>query len=153
MSYPLQYNCEGYYDPTRYKAMKNIEKDRAPGKSPDWEYWRGDLYIANLDGIGSEQTGTRPVVVLQNNIGNIYCPTLVVAPITSRSKASPVHYMMPFHPKLHGPATVLLEQITTIDKRRIQKYIGKLNDRQMRGITEKIQTSIGYELPYEVEAP
>ena len=153
MNYPLQYNCEGYYDPTRFEAMKNIEKNRSPGKTPDWEYWRGDLYIANLNGFGSEQTGTRPVVVLQNNVGNIYCPTLIVAPITSRCKVSPVHYMMSFHPALHGPATVLLEQITTIDKRRVQKYIGKLSDWHMRGITEKIQVSIGYELPYEVEAP
>ena len=51
----------------------------------DWIYRRGDVYLANLDPyIGSEQGGTRPVVVLQNNTGNFYCPTLIVAPITSK---------------------------------------------------------------------
>ena len=56
----------------------------------EWEYLRGEVYLADLNPYrGSEQGGTRPVLVLQNNVGNIYCPTLIVAPITSRFEKKP----------------------------------------------------------------
>ena len=60
---------------------------REPGKTKDWVYRRGDIYLANLNPFtGSEQGGTRPILVLQNNDGNIYCPTLIIAPVTTRLK-------------------------------------------------------------------
>ena len=63
------------------------EGHRDPCRSEDWIYRRGDIYLANLNPFkGSEQGGTRPVLVLQNNDGNYYCPTLIVAPITTKLK-------------------------------------------------------------------
>ena len=62
----------------------------------NWSYRRGDVYLANLNPVqGSEQGGIRPVLVLQNNVGNLYCPTLIVAPITSKLQKKPnqpTHY-------------------------------------------------------------
>lgn len=88
-----RYNSERYPDMTCFLALRNIErnerKERRYRMKENWIYRRGDVYLANLDPyIGSEQGGTRPVVVLQNNTGNYYCPTLIVAPITSKSEKS-----------------------------------------------------------------
>ena len=85
-----RYNSERYPDMTCFLALRNIErnerKERRYRMKENWIYRRGDVYLANLDPyIGSEQGGTRPVVVLQNNTGNYYCPTLIIAPITSKA--------------------------------------------------------------------
>lgn len=123
----------------------------------NWCYKRGDLYYANLNPYqGSEQGGTRPVIVLQNNVGNIYCPTLIVAPLTSKiaeKKKLPTHYLVEDIPKLATSSLVLLEQIKTIDKSRIISYIGKVSGEQMRGIEDAMQISLGIYIPAEVEAP
>ncbi len=123
----------------------------------DWIYRRGDIYVADLDPyIGSEQGGTRPVVVLQNNTGNYYCPTLIVAPITSRyykKTDMPTHYHVKQTEGLEVPSVVLLEQIKTIDKRRVRRFLGKMSRRQMEEIGEVIETSLGLYVPEDVEAP
>ena len=121
----------------------------------DWIYRRGDVYLANLDPyIGSEQGGTRPVVVLQNNTGNFYCPTLIIAPITSRKKRpQPTHYYAEHIYGLDVPSIVLLEQIKTIDKQRVKKYMGRMTRQQMDEIGEAIETSLGLYIPEEMEAP
>ncbi len=123
----------------------------------DWIYRRGDIYVADLDPyIGSEQGGTRPVVVLQNNTGNYYCPTLIVAPITSRyykKTDMPTHYHVKQAEGLDVPSVVLLEQIKTIDKRRVRRFLGKMSRRQMEEIGEVIETSLGLYVPEDVEAP
>ena len=119
-----RYNSERYLDMTCFLALRNIErnerKERRYRMKENWIYRRGDVYLANLDPyIGSEQGGTRPVVVLQNNTGNYYCPTLIVAPITSKAgkkPSQPTHY---YAERIHGlelPGMVLLEQIKTIDR-------------------------------------
>lgn len=115
------------------------------------------IYLANLDPyIGSEQGGTRPVVVLQNNTGNYYCPTLIVAPITSKAgkkPSQPTHY---YAERIHGldlPGMVLLEQIKTIDKRRVKKYLGRMTRQQMDEIGEAIEEALGLYVPEEMEAP
>ena len=123
----------------------------------DWIYRRGDVYLANLDPyIGSEQGGTRPVVVLQNNTGNFHCPTLIVAPITSKEnkkRSQPTHYYAEHIHGLDVPGIVLLEQIKTIDKRRVKKYMGRMTRQQMDEIGEAIETSLGLYVPEEMEAP
>lgn len=158
MNYQERFNCERYLDMTAFLAMRNIEKqERRKQMKEDWIYRRGDVYLANLDPyIGSEQGGTRPVVVLQNNTGNFFCPTLIVAPITSRThkKANlPTHYHIENIQGADCSGTVLLEQIKTIDKRRISKYLGKMSRRQMDEIGEVIETSLGLYVPEEMEAP
>ena len=122
----------------------------------NWTFKRGDIYRANLNPyFGSEQGGVRPVLVLQNNIGNIYCPTLIVAPLTSyiKKKDQPTHYILEDVEGLYGPSMVLLKQIKTIDKRRVLAYKGKISKEQMREIDEAILISLGFSIPEEVEAP
>lgn len=110
-------------------------------------YLRGDLYYADLGrGIGSEQQGNRPVVIIQNNVGNKHSPTVIVAAISSKVgvKAKlPTHYYMEAVSGLGCPSLVLLEQIRTIDKRRLSNYIGRLDDRHIRGINHALAISIG----------
>lgn len=90
---------------------------------------RGEIYLADLGTrFGSEQGGIRPVLILQNNLGNIYCPTLIVAPLTTQTGKKPnqpTHYKLAGDGKAIRPSTVLLEQITTIDKRRVAKRLVK----------------------------
>lgn len=123
----------------------------------NWNYRRGDIYRANLNPYrGSEQGGTRPVIVLQNNIGNYFGSTLVVAPLTSkvrRKKTLPTHYVIKNVPELTEESLVLLEQITTIDKSRVIAYIGKISREEMTEIEKAIKISLGFEIPAEIEAP
>lgn len=123
----------------------------------NWSYKRGDIYKANLNPFkGSEQGGTRPVVVLQNNIGNIFSPTLVIAPLTSKvyNKSDiPTHYIVRDVPQLSEESLVLLEQIKTIDKQRVIEYIGRVSKEDMKGIEEALRVSLGIEIPAEIEAP
>jgi len=110
------------------------------------EIKRGDMYFADLNPtVGSEQNGYRPVVVIQNNVGNKYSPTVVIAAITSKPKKQST---MPTHCPVAGggleaPSVALLEQIQTIDKRRLDRYIGQLNENSMKGIDRAIAVSLG----------
>ena len=121
------------------------------------EYRRGDLFLADLEPhFGSEQGGTRPVVVLQNNIGNIYCPTVIVAPITSRcwkKPRQPTHCVLQDTEGLCEEVMVLAEQIRTLDKARLRQYLGHLTDDQMQSVNDAVISSLGLEIPWAVEAP
>ena len=90
---------------------------------------RGDLYLADLSfAVGSEQTGVRPVLIIQNNKGNKYSPTTIIVCLSSKihSKAKiPTHYLLPELNGLKYPSMVLCEQIKVIDKDRLIKKIGK----------------------------
>ncbi len=119
------------------------EGRRDPCRSEDWIYRRGDIYL------------TRPVLVLQNNDGNYYCPTLIVAPITTKLKKlnMPTHCYFEKVRGLAEPSMVSLEQIKTIDKCRIEKYLGKMTREQMTKVEDAIRESLGMEIPECVEAP
>lgn len=108
---------------------------------------RGEIYIADMCmNIGSEQGGVRPVLILQNNKGNKYSPTTIVASITSRvgtKKYLPTHFYLPDGLGLKYRSIVLLEQIRVIDKSRLIHKIGKVPQRTMRIIDKKIMTSCG----------
>ena len=110
-------------------------------------YLRGDMYYANLgDGIGSEQKGYRPVLIIQNNTGNKHSPTVIVAAISSKVgvKAKlPTHYYIGAVSGLQMPSIVLLEQLRTIDKKRLDAYIGKLPDQHICGINHALAISVG----------
>jgi mRNA interferase MazF len=110
------------------------------------EVKRGEMYYADLSPtIGSEQSGIRPVLIIQNDVGNRHSPTVVVAAITGKSKktAMPTHYLLPAGNGLEFPSQVLLEQVRTIDKARLQGYIGTLDDTTMKGIDRAIAVSMG----------
>ena len=93
-------------------------------------YSRGDMYYANLGkGVGSEQEGYRPVVIIQNNVGNRFSPTVIIAAITSKVGVKPrlpTHYFIDSEDGLELPSVILMEQLRTIDKHRLGKYIGHL---------------------------
>ena len=110
----------------------------------DWVYRRGDLYLADLSPVtGSEQGGVRPVLVIQNNIGNFYAPTLIVAMITTKKKTlQPTHYRIEKLHILPHPSIALLEQLRTIDKHRIMQYLGKLDEKEMVEIDEALLVSL-----------
>lgn len=108
---------------------------------------RGDIYYADLSPVvGSEQGGIRPVLIVQNDVGNKYSPTVIAAAITSRiNKAK-----MPTHIELcareyglNKDSVILLEQIRTIDKQRLREKTGKLDDRLMNKVNNAISISFG----------
>lgn len=106
---------------------------------------RGNIYFADLDPIkGSEQGGYRPVLIIQNNIGNEYSPTVIVAPITSRPKTKlPTHVPVKEMKGLEKNSAVLLEQVRTLDKNRLDDYLGSLNRYAMAKVDEAIRISMG----------
>lgn len=102
---------------------------------------RGDVYFANLgEGVGCEQTGTRCVLVLQNDYGNIHSPTTVVAVLTAKNKTK-----LPTHVKtqLNGVEnTVLLEQVRTISNDRLIRYAGRLSQDAMDEVNKSLAVSL-----------
>lgn len=110
-------------------------------------YLRGDLYYADLGkGIGSEQRGYRPVLVIQNDVGNKFSSTVIVLSVTSKTgvKAKlPTHYYINAECGLQAPSLILAEQIRTIDKRRLDAYIGHLSDTHINGIDKALAISVG----------
>lgn len=108
---------------------------------------RGDIYYANLDsGIGSEQQGTRPTIVIQNNTGNKYSPTVIVTMLTT----STTKRKLPTHVKidcersgLPQNSIAMLEQIRTIDKHRLGEFIGHISNKTMRKIDKAAIRSLG----------
>jgi len=107
---------------------------------------RGDIYYADLNpGIGSEQKGVRPVLVLQNNIGNLNSTTIIIAPITIKNeikKMLPTHVKMDTVEGINEKSILLLEQIRTIDKRRLVKYVGKSNEDLLLKINIALKISL-----------
>lgn len=117
---------------------------------------RGEIYVADLSPyVGSEQGGIRPVIILQNNLGNIFSPTLIVAPLTSRFKKRnlPTHYLIEDVEELKTTSLVLLEQIKTIDKQRVTEYIGQASKEDIKNIEKALTISLGFEIPVEMDAP
>jgi len=108
---------------------------------------RGDIFYADLSPvIGSEQGGVRPVLVIQNDVGNKYSPTIIVAAITSQINKA----RLPTHIEIIAPdfglpkdSVVLLEQIRTIDKKRLREKLGRFNEELMRTVDEAIKISVG----------
>lgn len=105
---------------------------------------RGDIFYADLNPVvGSEQGGIRPVLVVQNNVGNKHSPTVIVVPISSvRKKNLPVHIQINCS-ELPKNSTILAEQIRTIDRSRLRKYVGSLNRELMNEIDGILKISIG----------
>ncbi len=114
---------------------------------------RGDLYFADLENqvIGSEQAGIRPVVIIQNDIGNFYSPTAIIAPITSKiivKSKLPTHVILNASSKrLPKKSMILAEQIRVIDKIRLRQYIGALDDAELKALNKALLIALGIENP------
>lgn len=111
---------------------------------------RGDIYYADLSPVvGSEQGGVRPVLIVQNDVGNKFSPTVIAAAITSqRLKTNlPTHIQVNADGcGLEKDSIVLLEQVRTIDKRRLKEHMGTLDINDMNRINKAISVSFGLEL-------
>lgn len=117
----------------------------------NWNYHRGDIYLVDLGtNIGSEQGGCRPVLLVQNDIGNHFGPTLIVAPVSSRywkKSKQPTHTLIEGIQNLSSPSVVLAEQLLTIDKVRVMKYLGKVPEDQMQNVNKAVMVSLGLKQP------
>lgn len=108
---------------------------------------KGDLFFADLSPVvGSEQGGVRPVLVVQNDVGNKYSPTIIVAAVTSQTGKA----KLPTHVQLQATqgglskdSVVLLEQLRTIDKQRLKEKIGALSENQLPDVEKALSVSLG----------
>ena len=115
---------------------------------------RGDLFYADLNPvIGSEQGGIRPVLVIQNDVGNHFSPTVVAAAITSRKAKNslPTHILLENVPGLAPTSLLLLEQLRTIDRKRLRGYIGRISKEKMLEVDAALAISIGIGYPKRKE--
>ena len=108
------------------------------------KFQRGDIYFVKLEaGVGSEQNGARPAVILQNDVGNIYSPTLIVAALTSKTdkKVTQATHCQVEEDGLK-PSIVQAEQIFTIDKERINSFMGMTSEWEMAQIEKALKCSL-----------
>lgn len=113
---------------------------------------RGDLFYADLNPVvGSEQGGIHPVLVIQNDVGNHFSPTVVAAAITSRKAKNslPTHILLENVPGLAPTSLLLLEQLRTIDRKRLRGYIGRISKEKMLEVDAALAISIGIGYPNE----
>ncbi|MCT4632115.1 MAG: type II toxin-antitoxin system PemK/MazF family toxin [Firmicutes bacterium] len=116
---------------------------------------RGDVYFADLSPVrGSEQGGQRPVLIIQNNVGNKYSPTVIVAAITAQISKS----KLPTHIEIKAgkvgltkDSVILLEQVRTIDKQRLIQKIGKCNRELMKKVDKALALSVGLQMDFSEE--
>lgn len=108
---------------------------------------RGDIYYADLSPVvGSEQGGVRPVLIIQNDIGNKYSPTVIATAITSQINKAKLPTHIEISAKDYGlvkDSVILLEQLRTIDKRRLREKIGRLDDELMEKVNDALNISLG----------
>ncbi len=107
---------------------------------------RGEIYWLRLEGGGSEQAGRRPVLIIQNDIGNRYSTTTIVAAITSQPRRRHYPFHVPFLAEESGlrqDGTVLCEQIQTIDQARVGSLLGRLNSQKMQEVDSALHRSLG----------
>lgn len=112
------------------------------------DIYKGDIFYVNFDNsVGSEQKGVRPAVVVQNNVGNKYSSTIIVAAITSKYKCSegmPMHIFLPsYRGILPEDSVILCEQIKTIDRSRLLSYKGKLEHNEIEKLNMALAISLG----------
>ena len=147
LKFPIKGKILMRYDLTVFHIMKLKSKSQANGKDYKMTIRRGDIFYADLSPvIGSEQGGLRPVLIVQNDVGNRYSPTVIAAAITSKMSKN----KLPTHIDVSAPevglakdSVILLEQIRTLDKQRLKEKMGHLDDATMRVVNNAIQVSFG----------
>ncbi len=129
-------------------AVKNIDRNISPERTvTNMTIKRGEIYYADLSPVvGSEQGGIRPVLIVQNDIGNRHSPTVIAAAITSqREKAKlPTHITLDaVNCGLAKDSVVLLEQVRTLDKKRLKERMGELGTADMHRVDSALSVSFG----------
>lgn len=108
---------------------------------------RGDIYFADLDPvIGSEQGGVRPVLIIQNDLGNRFSPTVIALPLTSRMGKAPLRTHVPLLPPQGGvrrPSIILCEQVRTLEKSRLRQHLGCLTREKLALVERALALAVG----------
>lgn len=108
---------------------------------------RGEIYFADLDPVmGSEQGGMRPVLIIQNDLGNRFSPTVIVLPLTSRTGKTPLRTHVTVFPPCGGltkPSIILCEQVRTLEKTRLRRYVGMLRPDKMHRVEQALLIAVG----------
>lgn len=105
---------------------------------------RGDIYYADLGrGEGSEQGGIRPVLIIQNDVGNLHSPTVIISAITSKTTKAKLPTHIEIKEGLEKRSIVMLEQVRTIDKKRLKSYITTVNQDVIQDINNALRISVG----------
>ena len=108
---------------------------------------RGEVYFADLDPvIGSEQGGIRPVLIIQNDLGNRFSPTVIVLPMTSRQGKAHFRTHVLLLPPMGGvkkPSVILCEQVRTLEKSRLRQYLGRLSTDKMALVEQALAAAVG----------
>lgn len=110
---------------------------------------KGEIYYADLNPtVGSEQKGERPVVILQNHLGNKYSPTTIIAPLTKIIKKEnlPTHIFIRNNEYLKYDSIILLEQIRTIDKSRLLSYMGELKNYELNNVNNALVSTFDFDV-------
>ena len=111
------------------------------------EIYRGEIYYARLyETVGSEQSGVRPVVIVQNNTGNRYSKTVIIVPLTKKietNEIQPTHVIVKAFGNIKYDSTILTEQVRTIDKKRLGERIGTLPHRYIKYLDEALKIAQG----------
>ena len=132
---------------TYTSSFQRILTNFALSESDSLNIKRGDIYYADLSPvIGSEQGGVRPVLIVQNNVGNKYSPTVIIAAITSQLTKAKLPTHIDVYAERFGlvkDSVILLEQIRTIDKTRLKEKMGHLDDGLMQNVNNAITVSFG----------
>ena len=122
-------------------------RSRVSSKNSNNEIKKGDIFFADLNqSLGSEQSGSRPVLVIQNNKGNKHSPTIITAPMTSHRKNNlPTHVIIKSNEcqGLKKDSVVLLEQIRTLDKRRLKFKLGSIGPNLISQVDKALGVSLG----------
>lgn len=106
---------------------------------------RGEIWLVQFEPkIGSEQGGTRPALIIQNDLGNEYANTTIVVAMTTTLKEMPVHVFLEEKDGVEKTCMLMLEQIHTIDKKRLIKKLGKINTKKFNDIFEALNYSLGF---------
>lgn len=130
---------EEYYNPITNISQMPTQQDAAVR--------RGDIYYADLSPVvGSEQGGIRPVLIVQNNVGNKHSPTVIAAAITSQINKARLPTHIELNARTYGlsrDSVVLLEQVRTLDKRRLKERMGRLDDDLMHQVDSALTVSFG----------
>ena len=112
---------------------------------------RGDIYFADLDPvIGSEQGGFRPVLIIQNDLGNRFSPTVIALPLTSKTGKAPLRTHVPLVPPQGGvsrPSIILCEQMRTLEKSRLGRYLGTLRPEKLLLVERALAAAVGQSQP------
>lgn len=112
--------------------------------------FKGNMYYADLEPVvGSEEGGSRPVIVVQNNVGNKYSTTILVAPITSKKDGRtkiPTHIELKAKNKIKHDSIILLEQVRVIDKVRLKSFLGRIEYEQMKQLDAAIIAAFGIDI-------